>query len=180
MTLPATRTAFWLALTGVAALLLAGCAAPAVDSGGDTGSDAASGAPAAGSGEACPTIAGYEYFSDSMITASPEPGAPFGDGSLIEFDGPDDLYPLYTLYYVSEDGEVLPQSAGGFSEEQPPGIYSTDLLVFGEEANNRPGILELETVYHDGMTLDTPDPAYVDGVSTVVVGRYCLTLKVNP
>jgi hypothetical protein len=154
------------------AFALTGCAPAATDSGtGDDGGTA--------SGDACPVVAGYEYFSDSSVTAFPEPGQVFGDGTAITFEAPADYYATYTLDYVDENNEVFENSASGFSQEAPDGVFTTDNLVFGSEANGRPGILTLETVYRDGMVLDTPDPAYVDGVSTVALGRYCLTLKVE-
>lgn len=178
MTKISSRPALWLAIVA-ATFMTAGCGAPAAsDATGDEAPATDNGA-AERTTEQCPVIDGYEYFSDSSITKYPEAGQVFGDGTAITFEAPAEYYALYTLYYVDESGEVLHQSGGGFSQEAPDGVFTTDLLVFGEEANNRPGILELETVYQDGMVLDTPDPQYQAGVSTVTLGRYCLTLKAS-
>lgn len=170
----------WITLMAASALLLAGCAAPAPDTSGgdDAGAGTESGtSDSAAGGEQCPVIPGYEYFSDSSVTAAPSPGAVFGDGTAITFEAPEEYYATYDLYYVDENGEALQNSSGVFDNDAPEGVYTTTSLVFGEEANDRPGILELTTVYYDGMVLDTPDPSYVDGTSIVVLGRYCLTLK---
>lgn len=178
MTAIASRSSFWLTLAA-AALLTAGCA-PTTAVGGSAGGDAAGDGQSAGSSEACPAIDGYEYFSDSSITKYPEAGQVFGDGTPITFEAPADYYATYTLYYVDEKGAVLFSAGSAFSQEAPDGVFTTDSLVFGDEQNNRPGILELETVYQDGMKLDTVLDTYQAGVSTVVLGRYCLSLKVNP
>jgi len=163
-------------IAAVSAVLLAGCAAPAAPDTAGGGGDSAGGGDT-GSGDACPVVPGFEYFSDSSVTASPEPGAAFGDGSTITFNAPDEYYATYDLYYVDENGEAFENSSGVFDNEAPEGVYNTSSFVYGSEANDRPGILELTTVYHDGLVLDTPDPDYVDGVSIVTLGRYCLTLK---
>ena len=178
MTLPKRAVAYSFILSGMLAVALTGCMAPAADTAGtDPGSSPDD--SGAASSEACPTVPGYEYFSDSSVTSYPEPGQVFGDGTAITFEAPADYYATYTLYYVDENGEALFNSASGFSQEAPEGVFTTDLLVFGSEANNRPGILSLETVYRDGMVLDTYLDTYQDGVSTVVLGNYCLTLKVS-
>jgi len=171
-----TRPA-WILVAALSAVLLAGCAptAPSTDTGGGTGTDSGT-SDGAASGETCPVIPDYEYFSDSSVTSYPEPGQVFGDGTSITFEAPQEYYASYDLYYVDEDGEVWQNSSGVFDNEAPDGVYTTTSSVFGSEANGRPGILELTTVYEDGMVLDTPDPSYVDGASIVVLGRYCLTL----
>jgi len=174
MTALTSRPSLWLTIVA-AALLTAGCAPTTADSGSSGGDDTA-----AGSSDACPVIDGYEYFSDSSVTKFPEAGQVFGDGTPITFEAPADYYATYTLYYVNEKGEVVVDTGSGFSQEAPAGVYTTDNLVFGDEENNRPGILELETVYQDGMKLDKTLDTYQAGVSTVVLGRYCLSLKVNP
>lgn len=169
-----TRTALILA-TSLA--LLTGCAATGSDTAG--GGDSGAGDGGTGSGEACPVIADYDYFSDSSITRVPEDGQDFGDGTELTFEGPTSISPLYTLYYVDEKGEAIYQSGGAFDPSAPDGTYTTVNELFGSEADGRPGILELETIYENGMQLDNPDPSYVAGTSTVVLGRYCLTLHAS-
>ena len=180
MTRVPSRPVAWLTFAA-AALLLAACAAPAADGGtdsggGNSGADGGAADPSA----TCPVVEGYEYFSDSSVTGAPEAGQVYGDGTAITFEAPAEYYATYTLYYVDEAGDVQLSTGGGFSQEAPDGVYTTDLPVIGDEANGRPGILELETVYRDGMKLDSYLDTYQDGVSTVTLGRYCLSLKVNP
>ncbi|CAN5263818.1 hypothetical protein BH11ACT4_BH11ACT4_14020 [soil metagenome] len=181
MTRLASRPSLWLTIAA-AALLTAGCTAPAADGGSTSSGDgtASGGAGAGASSEKCPVIPGYEYFSDSSVTKYPEAGQVYGDGTAITFEAPADYYATYSLYYVDEKGTVFEKAGGAFSQEAPDGVFTTSLPLFGEEANGRPGIIELDTVYKEGMKLDTVLDTYKPGVSTVVVGRYCLTLKINP
>jgi len=155
-------------LFAVAAVaVLAACTTGTPSAGGDSSGSG----DASASDDSCPTVAGLEYFSDPLITTTPEEGQIFGDGTSITFEGPTDIVPQYLLHYVDDDGEAHEISNSAFDPSAPEGTYTTVNSVFDSDANGHPGIFELFTVEGAGIS-----GGKVVG-DTVVLGRYCVSIK---
>ena len=168
---PVARTA----LIASALLLLAGCApaAPA-DSGGGTSEGSSGGGSTEAGG--CPAIDGYELFSSDHVTAAPEPGAVYGDGSTLSFTlamGAG-YSPTLDLTYVSEDG--TPVILGGQNLlDNGDGTYSNNLNVFDSDADGRPGFASVVVVKDDTFEA----PAGQETASQPILGVYCVTFAVE-
>lgn len=171
----ARRTASWLTVGCASALLLAGCAAPATtdtSSGDDGGTTSGDDGGAAGG---CPATDGYDLFSSDLVTAAPESGAVYGDGSTLSFTlaiGAG-YSPTLDLTYVSDDG--TPIILGGQNLlDQGGGVYSNNLNVFDSDADGRPGFASVVVVADGTFT----NPAGQEGASQPILGVYCVTFKV--
>ena len=171
----ATRPA-WITLVAASALLLAGCASPAPATHGDspdTGADSGGSSDSAGG---CPDIDGYELFSSDLVTAAPEPGAVYGDGSTLSFTlamGAG-YYPTLDLTYVNDDG--TPVILGGQNLlDNGDGTYSNNLSVFDSDADGRPGFASVVVVKDDTFEA----PAGQETASQPILGVYCVTFAVE-
>ena len=160
------------ALIAASLLLLAGCtpaAAPAAD-----GGDAPAGSDTAAGG--CPVTDGYELFSSDLVTAAPEPGAVYGDGSTLSFTlamGAG-YSPTLNLTYVSDDG--TPIIMGGQNLlDNGDGTYSNNLNVFDSDADGRPGFASVVVVKDDTFEA----PAGQETASQPILGVYCVTFAVE-
>jgi hypothetical protein len=167
----ARRTVSRLTLLCASALLLAGCAAPTATSGDSNGDSGDAGGSAAG----CPATDGYDLFSSDLVTAAPESGAVYGDGSTISFTlaiGAG-FSPTLDLTYVSDDG--TPVVMGGQNLlDQGGGVYSNNLNVFESDADGRPGFASVVVVADGSFT----NPPGQEGASQPILGVYCVTFKV--
>lgn len=163
----------WMLALAASALLLAGCTStPAGPPGAGTESDTGGGSSASG----CPVIDGYELFSSDLVTAAPEPGAVYGDGSTLSFTlamGPG-YSPTLDLTYVSEDG--TPIIMGGQNLlDNGDGTYSNNLNVFDSDADGRPGFASVVVVKDDTFQA----PAGQENASQPILGVYCVTFAVE-
>lgn len=170
----------WIALVAVTAALLTGCtSAPGTATPGGTDTDGAdtesSDAPAEAAG-GCPAIDGYELFSSGLVTAAPEPGAVYGDGSTLSFTlamGAG-YYPTLDLSYVNDAG--TPVILGGQNLlDNGDGTYSNDLSVFDSDADGRPGFASVVVVKDDTFEA----PAGQESASQPILGTYCITFAVE-
>lgn len=153
-------------------LLLAGCAtaAPATDdapSPGDGNVDVAGG---------CPSIAGYELFSSDLVTAAPESGAVYGDGSTLSFTlamGAG-YSPTLDLTYLTDAGTPVILGSQNLLDNGD-GTYSNNLNVFDSDADGRPGFASVTIVKDDTFEA----PAGQEGASQPILGTYCITFAVE-
>ena len=163
-----TRTA----LVAASLLLLAGCTAPATTAA-DGGDAPDSGGTAAGG---CPVVDGYELFSSNLVTAAPEPGAVYGDGSTLSFTlamGAG-YSPTLDLTYVNDAG--TPVIIGGQNLlDNGDGTYSNNLNVFDSDADGRPGFASVVVVKDDTFEA----PAGQETASQPILGVYCVTFAVE-
>lgn len=179
MTLLFSRAISWLALSGAAALVLAGCTSPATETPGTSGGgDAeASAAPADPASGTCPTIAGYELFSTELISSAPEPGFLYKAGSPIEFGlslGAG-FTPSMSISFVNEAGDAIPEGDYNLYDDDDNGTYSNDLGVFNSDANGTFGFATISLV-NDGSFTPPADQA---GFDIVDIGRYCVSFEVE-
>jgi hypothetical protein len=168
-----TRPA-WITLVAASALILAGCAAPAPSGGSEDTADpdAASGDSAGG----CPDIDGYELFSSDLVTAAPEPGAVYGDGSTLSFTlamGAG-YSPTLDLSYVNDDGTPVILGSQNLLDNGD-GTYSNNLSVFDSDADGRPGFASVVVVKDDTFEA----PAGQETASQPILGVYCVTFAVE-
>lgn len=155
--------------------LLAACAPTGGGTGGD-GGGSSSGDGGGGSAAGCEAFDGTEVapFSSSAVTAAPEPGAVWGDGSALSFTmtpEASDLLPQITFYSLL-DGTVVDEASSVLTET-PEGsdIWVTDLNLFNDDQEGQPGIAQVFTVSDQ-----TIDGALNEG-QNLVFGRYCVTFK---
>ena len=181
MTLLSTRTASWLALSGAAALLLAGCATPAADSsGGDAGSDAGtSDAPADTASDTCPTVPqeGYELFTTDFITSAPPSGFLYKAGTPIEFGlslGAG-FTPSMSISYINDAGDAIPEGDYNLFDDDDNGTYSNDLGIFNSDADGKFGFATISLV-NDGSFTPPADQA---DHNIIDIGRYCVKFEVK-
>lgn len=100
----------------------------------------------------------YKLFSDPSVTKYPEANVKFGNGQTLtfEYDGSktdNDEYATlsYQLYYVQDNGGVIPMG-GGNIEGKGSGAFTLSDKVFNSSAKNRQGFLELEGTYGTGVS----------------------------
>ena len=148
-------------------LLLAGCApGTAVPKGGD---EPAPGGDAAATGCEVSTDDSYQPYSDPALSAHPEDGTSWGDGTKLDFtydeyDG--SRFPQfgYDLGYIQDDGTVSPMG-GGFFEKDDAGNFFTSNEVFDSNAFGNYGFMTV-TITQDGEGGGGP--------ATETLGVYCL------
>ena len=171
MTAASLRTSSILALAALA--LLAGCAptAPSPSGGsdpGDTGGGAAAGCDNA-------TTAGWELTVDPALSAHPENGATFGDGSTLEFTY-DEFDPErsptfgYDLGYIQDDGAVIP-IGGAFFDNDEAGNFSTSNNVFDSNAFGRYGFMSVSITQDASFDGDAYD------AENIVLGVFCVKFE---
>lgn len=166
------------ALVAASLLLLAGCAPAAAPSGSSDGSSDGGSSDGGTSTEAggCPVVDGYELFSSDLVTAAPEPGAVYGDGSTLSFTlamGAG-YSPTLDLTYVNDDG--TPVIMGGQNLlDNGDGTYSNNLNVFDSDADGRPGFASVVVVKDDTFEA----PAGQETASQPILGVYCVTFAVE-
>ncbi|MBN9238093.1 MAG: hypothetical protein BGO97_00305 [Micrococcales bacterium 70-64] len=170
-----TRPA-WITIAAVSALLLAGCTTTA-------GSDTAGGGESAGDGGgdtassgACPAVSGYELFSSDLVTAAPESGAVYGDGSTLSFTlamGAG-YSPTLDLTYLTDAGTPVILGSQNLLDNGD-GTYSNNLNVFDSDADGRPGFASVTIVKDDTFEA----PAGQEGASQPILGTYCITFAVE-
>ena len=175
MTLPTLRPAA-LILACTSELLLVGCTAPApaADSQKPADSDTSENAAEAEGG--CPVIDGYELFSSELVTAAPEPGAVYGDGSKLSWTLAvgDGYFPSVYFAYVDDSGKGI-EMGGDNLYGEGDGVYANDLNVFDSDADGRQGFASVILV-NDGTF--TP-PAGQEGFDESTIGVYCVTFAVS-
>lgn len=154
--------------------LMAACATTG-GSGGD-GGGSSSGDGGGGSAAGCEAFDGTEVapFSSSAVTAAPEAGAVWGDGSALSFTltpEASDLLPQIAFYSLL-DGTVVDEASSVLTET-PEGsdTWVTDLNLFNDDQEGQPGIAQVFTVSDQ-----TIDGALNEG-QNLVFGRYCVTFK---
>ncbi|SDZ39727.1 hypothetical protein [Herbiconiux ginsengi] len=175
--------ASFILLTGA---FMTGCASttPSAGSPGDGGVDSADAPPVdpaeadAGAAAGCDDIqtAGWELFSDPAMSAVPEPGAVFGDGSELAFqyDGHDEsASPTYSyqLGYIQDDGAVI--AMGGGNMVNDGGALSVADQVFESNADGHAGVIQVEV---------TQNVKFENGAYTgddIDLGRYCIAFSLG-
>ena len=155
-------------------LLLAGCAPEATTPGGSTepGGDA----PAAASGCDDVTSEGYDLFSDPAMSAHPEDGFTWGDGTDVAFTY-DDYDPDrfgqfgYELGYIQDDRSVSPMGGGFFDKSDEAGNFHPANNVFDSNAFGRFGFMT--------VTITQDPESGADGLSaeTTPIGVYCVKFE---
>jgi len=166
---PVARTA----LIAASLLLFAGCAPAAAPTGSTDGSSDGGTSTEAGG---CPVVDGYELFSSDLVTAAPEPGAVYGDGSTLSFTlamGAG-YSPTLDLTYVSEDGTPIVMGGQNLLDNGD-GTYSNNLNVFDSDADGRPGFASVVVVKDDTFEA----PAGQENASQPILGVYCVTFAVE-
>ncbi len=132
-------------------------------------SAAAGGAGDSASGGTCPTVpqGDYELFTTDQVAVAPVDGAIYGDGTTISwtFAGPPAGTPDVDICYVNDAGDAIP-TGGIFLEDLGDNEWGSSLNVFNSDEDGRPAF----------MTLGLTD----DAGKHVIVGRYCVTVKVAP
>ncbi|TBN56290.1 hypothetical protein EYE40_02140 [Glaciihabitans arcticus] len=147
-------------------LLLAGCAPGAA-------TPAEGEAPAAAEGATgceASTDDSYAPFSDPALSAHPEDGTEWGDGTKLDFTY--DAYDAarfpqfgYDLGYIQDDGSVSPMG-GGFFDKDEEGNFSTSNNVFDSNAFGNYGFMT--------VTITQEAEGGGDPLTTETIGVYCL------
>lgn len=122
----------------------------------------------------------YKLFSDASVTKKPSGETEFGSGQTLtfEYDGSksdnDEYAKLgYELYYVQDNGKVIPMT-GGFLTGTGSGEFSTSDSVFKSEADGRKGFFELTVTY--GTSADATGK--ISGTTTKL-GMYPIKFTVS-
>ena len=157
-----------LLLIAASALLLAGCATGPTDAGsGDSGSsDGGGGNASSAKGPACEdNTSDYKIYSDPSISAAPEYGQTWGDGSdfTISYDDYTEGTLGYDLGYVQDNGGVIPMSGGFFPDPVGTTFTSAD-LNFDSASEGYYGIVTV---------------SITSGTTTTELGNYCVVLKTS-
>lgn len=161
-----------LAVVLCSALFLASCGSDSKDSSSDKKSKSSTQSKA--------SEADLNLSSDPSVTKHPKEGAKFGNGQVLtfEYDGSksdNDEYATlsYDLYYVQDDGKLIPMG-GAFLDGKGSGTFKTTDDVFNSAADGKQGVLELQVTY--GSTGDFN--GNISG-KTVVLGRYLVNIEVS-
>lgn len=176
MTVLAPRTCSWLALSGAALVLLAGCGGPASDGGADPG-EAAPDTSAQPASDTCPAIDGYELFTTDLITSAPPTGFVYAAGTPIEFGlslGAG-FAPSMSISFINDAGDAIPEGDYNLYDDDGDGTYSNDLGVFNSDADGKFGFATISLV-NDGSFTPPADQA---GFDIVEIGRYCVSFEVE-
>ncbi len=91
----------------------------------------------------------YDYKSDPSIIKAPEKGITIGDGRTvtIEYDKSQGDILSYQLYYIQDNGSVIPMGGSTFDEDKDgDGVYECDLVTYTSNADGRPGFMEITSV----------------------------------
>jgi len=114
--------------------------------------------------------------SDASVTAAPQSGQVFGDGTPVSWtisDLPQDATVDIDLYWVNDNGDAI-ALGGMFLDDEGAGTWDTSLSVFDSGADGHPGFAVL------GVTSN----AWADGSGHIsgdhaILGVYCLSLKAD-
>lgn len=122
----------------------------------------------------------YALFSDPSVTKHPENGFVFGAGQEMSFDydgskTANDPYATltYELYYIQDNGTVVPMTNGNLSGSGS-GTFSTTDSVFRSEVDGKKGFVGLVATYDTGAD----DSGAISGTN-VKLGMYSVTYEVS-
>jgi hypothetical protein len=117
----------------------------------------------------------YGPRSDASITAAPARDMLIGDGGRVEigYNGAKGSGLSYALFYVQDNGTVVPMT-GGFFTDEGAGKFAQQIFVYSSDADGRAGFMELETVFMPPGT--TADNA-MRQAKNISLGMYAVRFK---
>jgi hypothetical protein len=118
----------------------------------------------------------YAPRSDPSITQQPAGDLLIGDGSRVSigYDGSKGTGLSYSLFYIQDNGTVVPMT-GGFFTDEGSGSFAATIFVYNSDADGRSGFMELETVL---MPPGTTAENAMQKAKTVSLGMYAVRFQV--